>query len=186
MLKHRLISGSILLTCAMIAFFTQGIIGITMFAIIGSFMLFNGIKEFFTFSKGLQISGYPLFTAFFALLYLFASYLEVQPSFASSQNALTTLTIIAFIIASFIKVFNEENLATGLKNIFSSTFCLFYIAWPLSFILKLFMTSDQSTNGRMLVLFMILVTKSSDIGAYFSGSICAKRPGGNHKMFPRL
>jgi len=59
-----------------------------------------------------------------------------------------------------------------------------YVSWLLGFVLKIFFypTSDGDTfDGGVCLLFFILVTKCSDIGAYSLGSLI-----GRHKMIPKV
>jgi len=59
-----------------------------------------------------------------------------------------------------------------------------YVSWLLGFVLKIFFypTSDgDSFDGGVCLLFFILVTKCSDIGAYSLGSLI-----GCHKMIPKV
>ena len=59
-----------------------------------------------------------------------------------------------------------------------------YVSWLLSFVLKIFFypTSEGDTfDGGVCLLFFILVTKCSDIGAYSLGSLI-----GRHKMIPKV
>ncbi|MCS6770861.1 MAG: phosphatidate cytidylyltransferase [Kiritimatiellae bacterium] len=55
-----------------------------------------------------------------------------------------------------------------------------YVAFLFNFIAKLLVLWGD-TVGRMLVLFLVVVVKCTDIGAYFIG--CAI---GRHKLFPRI
>ena len=59
-----------------------------------------------------------------------------------------------------------------------------YVSWLLSFVLKIFFypTSEgDAFDGGVCLLFFILVTKCSDIGAYSLGSLI-----GRHKMIPKV
>ena len=55
-----------------------------------------------------------------------------------------------------------------------------YVAFLMNFLVKLLTVWGES-SGRMLVLFLIIVVKFTDIGAYFTG--CAI---GRHKLIPRI
>lgn len=188
MLKDRLRSGSILLITVLVAFFWTGWAGLVVFAAVGSFMLYNGMKEFFKFSNGISIKGFPVLTGIFALLLQLAALgYSICPYLKGKSPALETLLIAIFLVAGFILVFRSEDLKVGLHDLAMSIFGLFYIGWTLSFTVRIFTDCGANCqNGRMLLLFMLLVTKFSDIGAYFVGSACSKRPQGNHKIFPRL
>jgi phosphatidate cytidylyltransferase len=56
-------------------------------------------------------------------------------------------------------------------------FGLLYIAWLLSFFVKI----KFMPRGEHLVVFLILVTKMGDVGAYFAGSYF-----GRHPLIPRI
>ena len=59
-----------------------------------------------------------------------------------------------------------------------------YVSWLLGFILKIFFypaPAESPFDGGICLLFFILVTKCSDIGAYSLGSLI-----GRHKMIPKV
>lgn len=58
-----------------------------------------------------------------------------------------------------------------------SLFGWLYIFWLLSFLAKIYYYPTM--NGSRLLLYFLLVTKFSDLGAYVVGSLCGK-----HKMTP--
>ena len=187
MLKDRLKSGSILLITAILAFFWSGAPGIIVFGLLGAFMLLNGLKEFFKFSEAIGIQGFPILTTVYVVALQGAAFTTLNGlSFMFKAPALITLVTITFIIHGFIEVFRSEDMKTGLHNLAISIFGYFYIGWTLSFAVQIFCLNGATHASRMLLLFMVLVTKSSDIGAYFVGSTLAKRPQGNKKIFPKL
>ena len=51
---------------------------------------------------------------------------------------------------------------------------------------RLYAIEGDGMGGRWLLLFMVAVTKGTDVGAYAIGTWTARRPQGNHKMCPRL
>jgi phosphatidate cytidylyltransferase len=55
-----------------------------------------------------------------------------------------------------------------------STFGLLYIALPLGMMLGI-LYLPMKDDGRMWVAFLLAVTKFTDIGAYFGGSLCGRR-----------
>lgn len=60
-------------------------------------------------------------------------------------------------------------------------FGLMYVIWLLNFIQKINYFPNIDSNGRYYVLYFILVTKFSDVGAYVTGSLIGK-----HKMIPSV
>jgi phosphatidate cytidylyltransferase len=69
--------------------------------------------------------------------------------------------------------------SSGLLAISATLFGLFYVPWLLNFIQKIALYPEF--DGRFYVLYFILVTKFSDLGAYSVGSMI-----GRHKMIPRI
>lgn len=73
------------------------------------------------------------------------------------------------------------------QKIQGSVTIFFMLAFPYALIALLYIFKGDSVSGKMLLLFMILVTKSGDIGAYVTGTLTNKLlPGGNHKMVPSI
>ena len=73
---------------------------------------------------------------------------------------------------------------SGLLRISTTLFGLMYVPWLLNFIQKLHFfppVNGAAVNGNFYVLYFILVTKFSDLGAYCVGSLIGK-----HKMIPRI
>ena len=59
-----------------------------------------------------------------------------------------------------------------------------YVAFLMNFFVKLlveFNTSVDDAQGRYLILFLVVVVKLTDVGAYFTGSLI-----GRHKLIPRV
>ena len=69
--------------------------------------------------------------------------------------------------------------AQGFAGIATTLMGLMYVPWLLNFIQKInYLTG---IDGRFYVLYLLIVTKFSDVGAYCVGSLC-----GRHKMIPRI
>lgn len=186
MLKDRLKSAAVLLSLAMVAFFFSGVVGAAVFMGMCLFLLYHGLREFFNFTDRLQLPGYRQFTLVGAII---LCVIAVWRSMACSGGISwfnETAVLHCFMMGGFLMAFRSTDFKEGLTRMLISLAGFIYIAWSLHFILKIFFFDGLADSGRMLALFMILVTKSSDIGAYFTGSFTAKRPGGNHKMAPRL
>ena len=67
----------------------------------------------------------------------------------------------------------------GILAISTTLFGLMYVPWLLNFIQKI--NFFHGVQGNYYVLYFILVTKFSDLGAYCVGSLIGK-----HKMIPRI
>ncbi|MBU0682748.1 MAG: phosphatidate cytidylyltransferase [Candidatus Omnitrophota bacterium] len=87
-----------------------------------------------------------------------------------------------FIVAASLLVFTlqftrRDNARDHLISTALTMFSLFYISWFFSFFVEL----KLMENGANLVMFLIVVTKSTDIGAYVIGSFY-----GRHDLIPRI
>lgn len=188
MLKHRLISATFLISILSVALFYSGTVGAVVFTIVGAVVLARGLKEFFTMLEKVGYRGFPTLTcAVGALMFLSVAVPSLLMNNAKSYAELEILIIIFFVIIGFIRVFKSENHKDGLLQHLVSIGGLIYVCWTLNFIAKIYFIEGVEMSGRYLVLFLVAVTKSSDIGAYFTGTTTAKLlKGGNHKIAPRL
>jgi len=69
--------------------------------------------------------------------------------------------------------------SSGLTAIAVTLLGLMYVPWLLNFFQKIFFFPN--VDGRYFLLYFILLTKFSDMGAYVVGSLI-----GRHKMIPRI
>lgn len=97
---------------------------------------------------------------------------------AQFKNLETLLIVAASLLALTLQFTRRDNNARDhLISTALTLFSLFYIGWFFSFFLKLRLLA----NGANLVAFLILVTKSADIGAYLIGSHL-----GRNELIPRI
>ena len=97
-------------------------------------------------------------------------------------NGWELLFIIAVLLAIFILQFTRKESNQAIVGVSTTIFGILYISWTFSFLMKLKMISEPYLpSGSLLVAFLILVTKSGDIGAYFIGTAFGK-----HHLIPRI
>ena len=87
--------------------------------------------------------------------------------------------LILFVLGLCVRQFVSKSNTAGLLAISTTLFGLMYVPWLLNFIQKI--NFFPGVDGRYYVLYFILVTKFSDLGAYCVGSLI-----GRHKMIPRI
>ena len=91
-------------------------------------------------------------------------------------STLLFFLLVVFARQMFLKV--EERLP--LQTMAFTLFGLLYVPWPFSFVTKIvyMLPRDPSggVTGHWYVLFLVLVTKFSDMGAYLTGSMIGKHP----------
>ena len=87
--------------------------------------------------------------------------------------------LILFVLGLCVRQFVAKSNTTGIVAIGTTLLGLMYVPWLLNFIQKI--NFFPGVDGRFYVLYFILVTKFSDMGAYAVGSLI-----GRHKMIPRI
>lgn len=103
----------------------------------------------------------------------------VQSLMPSKANDFETSVLIVFVLGLCVRQFVSKTNTAGLLAISTTLFGLMYVPWLLNFIQKI--TFFPGVDGRYFVLYFIIVTKFSDLGAYCTGSLIGK-----HKMIPRI
>lgn len=83
--------------------------------------------------------------------------------------------LICFII--FVVRFTRKDTSQAITVLSTTVFGMLYISWPLSFLTKLIYLS----RGKWLILYLLLVTKFGDIGAYLIGM-----KFGRHTLIKRI
>lgn len=185
MLKYRIMSGVTMGAILLSAIFVKGVPGSLAFILLYSIFLAGGLKEFFQMTEKIGLKGFTKMTIAIGLLSFFSVCIPAVTGY-KMLIPVSELLIIIFIIFGFLRVFHEDH-KEGLGRLFVSIAGLIYIGWTLSFIGKIYFISGNEMNGRYLLLYLVAVTKASDIGAFFTGTLSHKfMPGGNHKIAPKL
>jgi len=99
----------------------------------------------------------------------------------SRMNDRETIFVILFVLGLCVRQFVSRRVSTGIIAISTTLFGLMYVPWLLNFIQKINFFGQAGVEGAYYVLYFVLVTKSSDCGAYAVGSLL-----GRHKMIPRI
>jgi phosphatidate cytidylyltransferase len=89
------------------------------------------------------------------------------------------LILLVFTLGVFIRQFPQKLNPQGIETMAVTLFGLLYVAWLGNFITRV--NFAIPTDGRYFVMYLVVVTKFTDIGAYCVGSTM-----GRHKMTPRI
>lgn len=143
-----------------------------------------GLREFYglvekrqlTCFKGWGIFGGLLLMAGTSIYFARALRLHLPPAKA---NDFETGFLILFVLGLCIRQLVSRANSAGLLAISTTLFGLMYVPWLLNFVQKI--KFFPGIDGAFYVLYFILVTKFSDLGAYVVGSLIGK-----HKMCPRI
>jgi phosphatidate cytidylyltransferase len=94
-------------------------------------------------------------------------------------------TLLLFLLVVFGRqMFLKRPDLVPLETMAFTLFGLFYVPWPFSYVAKIvYLTpaADGHVTGHWYVLFLVLVTKFSDMGAYLTGSLIGK-----HQLVPHI
>ncbi|HEU5071344.1 MAG TPA: CDP-archaeol synthase [Verrucomicrobiae bacterium] len=100
----------------------------------------------------------------------------------SRVNDFETSFLILFVLGLCVRQFMARSNTAGIVAISTTLFGLMYVPWLLNFITQInYFPVLTPGDGTFFVLYFILVTKFSDMGAYAVGSLIGK-----HKMIPRI
>lgn len=162
------IAGAIALGAILFAYTPVGIVITSLLVIsLGCFasLEYAGIAA----KKNLDLSKRSLVIS--TVFYLLASLVS---AFFLELYFLPTIVFAISVFSFFVKHRNPTH--EPLHHISVSAFCLIYIALPLSFALQILYSPYIIEDGRLWVLYLVLVVKFSDIAAYFIGRCIGKRP----------
>ena len=138
-----------------------------------------GVLEYLKMTRFKGFLIYPLFCAFIAFIYPWVIYFSLKHSYHSGD--IESLFLFMVVLLSFILFFHKPgDLGANSRVIESLSVILqsfVYIPWCLGFFLKILFL--PSIDGRLLIIFLLLVCKSTDIFAYVFGKTM-----GRHKMSP--
>ena len=95
------------------------------------------------------------------------------------MNDFETGFLILFVLGLCVRQLVSKANTAGIIAIATTLFGLMYVPWLLNFIQKI--NFFPGVDGKFFLLYFILVTKFSDMGAYVVGSLI-----GRHKMIPRI
>ena len=91
------------------------------------------------------------------------------------------LVLLCFLMTMFARqMFQRTRDPMPLETMAYTLFGLLYVLWLFNFVLKIVYVPPLSANGQVMgqfyVLYLIVVTKFSDMGAYLTGSLIGKHP----------
>ena len=191
---RRLSSTVVLLGVVFWGLLSGGAISVAL--VFGLIMLLNivGLLEFYGMVKKNQLPCFKWLGIAGGVVLLGAVFLYISglaaklfdlspPTIARVAELETALLAVFLIVVSVRRVFLHP--APPSFSINGGTVLgVLYVSWLLCFVLKVFfypVGENAAFDGGVCLLFFILVTKCSDIGAYSLGSLI-----GRHKMIPKV
>lgn len=179
---RRLSSTVALWTIVLTAIFS-GNVFIREYVFLGLMLLlaFTGLKEFYGLVEKRGLVCFPTWGILNGLLLMGATFYYVtiyQPAHAHAglparANDFETTVLILFVLGLCVREFiSKKNQSVGLTAISTTLLGLMYVPWLLNFLQKI--NFFPGVDGRYYVLYFIIVTKFSDVGAYCVGSLIGK------------
>lgn len=178
MLKYRLISGTVM---------GLAVIGTAVFApawllcAVITAVALAALGEYYGLLDAAQIPNYRIVGMIAGLGWLLAQWGSLQwPLDSALRRDADMLALTAVFSLLFLRQFFFRQNAHPLGTLAGSWLGLVYACVPFLFFVRLILLGGGA-DGRWLLLFMIVVVKCTDVGAFFIGS-----KFGRHKLIPRI
>ncbi|MGH7976684.1 MAG: phosphatidate cytidylyltransferase [Limisphaerales bacterium] len=188
---RRLITTVILWTVVLVALFSSNtLISDGIFILLIFVLALAGLAEFYGLAEKRRLACFKWCGLFGGALLMVGTFLNVTGHIGTQGsparvNDFETGFIILFVLGLCVRQLASKSSALGITAIATTLFGLMYVPWLLNFIQKInffpFAEGSPKDAGKFFVLYFILVTKFSDMGAYLTGSLI-----GRHKMIPRI
>jgi phosphatidate cytidylyltransferase len=182
---RRLLSTVVLWTVILTALFSGNrFISDYVFLAIIIFLAVTGLMEFYDLVERRQLVCFKKWGIFGGILLMAGTFLHLTGHLGihgtpARVNDFETVFIILFVLGLCLCQFFTPGNTAGILAISTTLFGLMYVPWLLNFIQKI--NFFPNIQGHYYLLYFVLVTKSSDTGAYAVGSLI-----GRHKMIPRI
>ena len=145
-----------------------------------------GLWEYF---RMVERSGTRCFTAFgmaCGAASFIASFFALRTNSQTEAYDFENLVLLVFLFGVFARqMFRPTGKNTPLETMAYTLFGLLYVAWLFNFMTKIVYviprTVEGATVGQFYVLYLVVVTKFADMGAYLVGSRI-----GRHQMMPHI
>jgi phosphatidate cytidylyltransferase len=182
---RRLITSVILWTVIIAALFSSSaLVSDGVFLLIIVFLALSGLAEFYGLAGKRGLARFKWCGLLGGALLMVGTFLELIGKIGTQGsparvNDFETGFIILFVLGLCLRQLVSKSGASGITAIATTLLGLMYVPWLLNFIQKI--NFFPSVEGKFFLLYFILVTKFSDMGAYSVGSLI-----GRHKMIPRI
>ncbi len=130
-----------------------------------------GVWEYAKLAQAKGIEPAKTLMVVVAMLEVLAFYAVLAyPEWSGYVLPITVLGFISFFVAHFRSADN------ALLHVAVEFFGVCYLAIPFSFMLAILYPSSGTEDGRLWLIYLIAVTKITDVGGYFVGKLIGKRP----------
>jgi len=182
---RRLLSFLVLWTIVLMALFSGNrLVSDYVFLVIMVFLAVSGLAEFYGLAAKRGLVCFEGWGILGGVLLMIGTFLNLTGVLGTSGsparvNDFETGFLILFVLGLCARQFACPSNTAGLVAISTTLFGLMYVPWLLNFIQKI--NFFPGVEGHYYLLYFVVLTKSSDTGAYAVGSLL-----GRHKMIPRI
>lgn len=145
-----------------------------------------GLWEYYTMLDHKKLPNFKIIGMLCGVIFLVGSFYYFSHIGPVHSYDFEVATLLGFLLVVFARqMFQHTRDISPLETMAYTLFGLFYVIWMFGFVTKIvyILPRDaiQHVTGHFYVLFLILVTKFSDMGAYITGSLIGK-----HLMVPHI
>ena len=183
---RRLVSTVALWTVILAAMFSGNrFIADGVFELLIAVLALAGLVEFYGLAQKRGLPCFKVSGVIGGVLLMVGTFLNVTGHVGTANgsparvNDFETSFLILFVLGLCLRQLFAKNNPAGLTAIAVTLLGLMYVPWLLNFIQKI--NFFPHVEGKYFLLYFILLTKFSDMGAYVVGSLI-----GRHKMVPRI
>jgi phosphatidate cytidylyltransferase len=158
---------------------------IAFYFLIGSLALL-GLWEYYTMLDHKKLPNFKFIGMLCGIIFLVGSFYYFSHVGPVHSYDFEVATLLGFLLVVFARqMFQHTRDISPLETMAYTLFGLFYVIWMFTFVTKIVYVLPRDAaghvTGHIYVLFLILVTKFSDMGAYVTGSLIGK-----HLMVPHI
>jgi len=182
----RRLSSSLILWTVVLASLFSGMPALSnaVFLLIILVLAVTGLLEFYGLVERRGMVCFKLWGLIGGALLMLGTFLNLTGRIGTSGsparvNDFETTFLILFVLGLCLRQFFARSNTAGILAISTTLFGLMYVPYLLNFIQKI--NYFPGIEGQFYLLYFILITKFSDMGAYAVGSLI-----GRHKMIPRI
>jgi phosphatidate cytidylyltransferase len=155
------------------------------FALIGSLGLLS-LWEFYTMLDHKDLPNFKITAMVCGTIMLCGSFYYFSRFGPARSYDFEVAVLLGFLLTVFMRqMFERLREDAPLRTMAYTLFGLLYVLWLYNFITKIVYVVPRAANGAVMgqfyVLYLIAVTKFSDMGAYLTGSLIGK-----HQMIPHI
>lgn len=149
-----------------------------------AFMALMALWEYYRMLESDGIGVFTLTGMICAVVLLGGGFLLMKERGPEKAYDFELVVLVLFLIVIFARQMFRGAARDPLRAMSYTVFGLLYIPWLFSFITKIIYltppTPEGAATGQYYVLFLVMVTKFSDMGAYVFGSLFGKHPFAPH------